>query len=472
MGGTNHIMEAPGLGAEWEAQFGPDMANQDMEDRLYTKVAHIGEGSYADVYLATPRKNPFAKKKYVIKELDVMSMEEKDQKKALLEVNILSTLKHPNIIGYKESYLHDGFLCIVMEHADGGDIFHHISQARELGYYIDESIIVSWLAQILLSLEYVHANQLLHRDIKPQNIFLMANGMVKLGDFGVSRVLDDPMALVKTTTGTPCYFSPELCRNEPYNAKSDIWALGSITYEMASLMPPFPSEDMAQMCEDICSAEPYPLPEHYSNDLRVAIKMMMEKDPDRRPTAQQLLRMPMLRKVCRRLPWARAQTTACAGDERKRRKKRNKQRAPTSVGKSRKGKPAALPTLNQEEVHMAMRMQQKHQMAGSRAALPSIGELCDELSEETKLMPIHEEADGDGVQLHEVDETRQCDGEELFDIELSNVSGHAEELGVGECGEEPVQGNFLGECGDTGGTSNGMDGIRTNRDVLFQPSSS
>jgi len=294
-------MEAPGLGAEWEAQFGPDMANQDMEDQLYTKVAHIGEGSYADVYLATPRKNPFAKKKYVIKELDVMSMEEKDQKKALLEVNILSTLKHPNIIGYKESYLHDGFLCIVMEHADGGDIFHHISQARELGYYIDESIIVSWLAQILLSLEYVHANQLLHRDIKPQNIFLMANGMVKLGDFGVSRVLDDPMALVKTTTGTPCYFSPELCRNEPYNAKSDIWALGSITYEMASLMPPFPSEDMAQMCEDICSAEPYPLPEHYSNELRVAIKMMMEKDPERRPTAQQLLRMPMLRKVCRRL---------------------------------------------------------------------------------------------------------------------------------------------------------------------------
>merc|ERR1712166_663107 len=154
---------------------------QPTEDKLYVKLAHIGEGSYADVYLATPREPQlFGQQQFVIKELDVMSMEEKDQKKAVLEVNILSTLTHPNIIGYKESYIHDGFLCIVMEHADGGDLFHQISHARETGYFIEEKVILSWLAQILLALQYVHSNQLLHRDIKPQNIFLLGNGMVKL----------------------------------------------------------------------------------------------------------------------------------------------------------------------------------------------------------------------------------------------------------------------------------------------------
>eukprot|EP00658_Telonema_sp_P-2_P008941 TRINITY_DN13389_c0_g1_i1.p1 TRINITY_DN13389_c0_g1~~TRINITY_DN13389_c0_g1_i1.p1 ORF type:complete len:617 (-),score=156.96 TRINITY_DN13389_c0_g1_i1:279-2084(-) len=350
-----------------ELENNPD---QCTEDTLYMKLAHIGEGSYADVYLATPREpHVFGKKKYVIKELDVMSMEEKDQKKAVLEVNILATLKHPNIIGYKESYLHDGFLCIVMEHADGGDIFHHITHAREEGFYVDESMIISWLAQILLALEYVHSHQLLHRDIKPQNIFLMSNGMVKLGDFGVSRVLEDDMALARTTTGTPCYFSPELCRSEEYDSKSDIWALGCITYEMAALLPPFQSEDMAQMCREICSTEPPPLPAHFSNDLRMLIKMMMEKDPGRRPSAHELLQVSALRKICKRLPWARAQTTACGEGRKSMRGKRITKKPSRVSGRQRVG---SLPTLGPGHVMDAMAARP----AG--LAMPSISETTEE----------------------------------------------------------------------------------------------
>jgi len=338
------------------------------EDKLYVKLAHIGEGSYADVYLATPREPQlFGQQQFVIKELDVMSMEEKDQKKAVLEVNILSTLKHPNIIGYRESYIHDGFLCIVMEHADGGDLFHQISNARDEGYFFEEKVILNWLAQILLALQYVHSNQLLHRDIKPQNIFLLANGMVKLGDFGVSRVLENVDSLASTTTGTPCYFSPELCRNDPYDAKSDLWALGCITYEMAQLVPPFPSENMGQMCKDIINEEPTPLPAHYSNDLRVLIKMMMEKNPEHRPTAAQLLAMPVLRKVCKRLPWARAQTTAClSGIDGQRQKKRSSRRHKTdkadkkgkqkSDRKKHRNRSGSLPVLDAEQVAQAKKI--------------------------------------------------------------------------------------------------------------------
>merc|ERR1719313_2692171 len=90
---------------------------------------------------------------------------------------------------------------------------------------------------------------------------------------------------------------------------------------MAALSPPFPSEDMGQMCQDIISSEPVPLPPEYSNELRVMIKMMMEKQAVHRPSAEQMLQVPALRKVCKRLPWARAQTTACLiGQRRKHRK--------------------------------------------------------------------------------------------------------------------------------------------------------
>ena len=88
-------------------------------------------------------------------------------------------------------------------------------------------------------MKHVHDRKILHRDLKAQNIFLTKRGIVKLGDFGIARVLSNTVSRAKTVVGTPYYLSPEIIENKPYNFKSDIWSLGVLLYELCSLRPPF-----------------------------------------------------------------------------------------------------------------------------------------------------------------------------------------------------------------------------------------
>ena len=93
--------------------------------------------------------------------------------------------------------------------------------------------------QLLLSLQHVHSKQILHRDLKTQNILLNKDrDVVKIGDFGISKVLSSKSKAF-TVVGTPCYISPELCEGKPYNQKSDIWAVGCVLYELLSLKRAF-----------------------------------------------------------------------------------------------------------------------------------------------------------------------------------------------------------------------------------------
>jgi NIMA (never in mitosis gene a)-related kinase 1/4/5 len=93
-------------------------------------------------------------------------------------------------------------------------------------------------------MDYVHSRKILHRDIKSQNIFLTKANTVKLGDFGISKVLDSTMDHANTVQGTPYYMSPEVCQNKPYTYQSDIWALGCILYELCTLKHAFHAENL------------------------------------------------------------------------------------------------------------------------------------------------------------------------------------------------------------------------------------
>ena len=104
--------------------------------------------------------------------------------------------------------------------------------------------------QLTLALQYIHErHSLIHRDLKTQNVFLMSDGQtLKLGDFGVSRVLDSPTDLARTCVGTPFYMCPELMRKQRYSNKADIWALGCVLYELATLTHAFDARDMQARC--------------------------------------------------------------------------------------------------------------------------------------------------------------------------------------------------------------------------------
>ncbi|XP_065592370.1 serine/threonine-protein kinase Nek1 isoform X7 [Cyrtonyx montezumae] len=196
----------------------------------YIKVQKIGEGSFGKAILVKDKENS---QQYVIKEINISKMSNKEREESRREVAVLANMKHPNIVLYRESFEENGCLYIVMDYCEGGDLFRKINAQK--GVLFSEDQILDWFVQICLALKHIHDRKILHRDIKSQNIFLTKDGTIQLGDFGIARVLSSTVELARTCIGTPYYLSPEICQNRPYNNKSDIWALGCVLYEMCTL---------------------------------------------------------------------------------------------------------------------------------------------------------------------------------------------------------------------------------------------
>ena len=153
-------------------------------------------------------------------------------------------IRHPNIISYKEAFFEDtsSSLCIVMEFADGGDFYGRIVEHNKRKTQFNEDHIWKIFIQVVKGLQVLHEHNILHRDLKSANIFLMKDGRAKLGDLNVSKIAKK--GLLYTQTGTPYYASPEVWRDLPYDAKSDMWSLGCILYEGVTLKPPFRAQSM------------------------------------------------------------------------------------------------------------------------------------------------------------------------------------------------------------------------------------
>ena len=119
-------------------------------------------------------------------------------------------------MAHKHTFIEKGVLIIIMEFCEYGDLAYHIRKKKAKNEKFTESEIMNWFVQLCLSLEYVHSRKILHRDLKTQNIFLTADNNVKLGDFGISKVLESTSDHAMTVQGTPYYMSPEVCQNKPY----------------------------------------------------------------------------------------------------------------------------------------------------------------------------------------------------------------------------------------------------------------
>ena len=142
---------------------------------------------------------------------------------------MLSGLDHPGIVRYHEHFVHEDQLCVVMHYCEGGDLRHLIVQRNDKP--MPEAEIWKYVSQAAQGVAHLHSLKVLHRDLKSSNFFLR-HGDLLVGDLGCSRLLDATNGLASTMVGTPYYLSPELCNNEPYDAKSDVWALGVVAYEL------------------------------------------------------------------------------------------------------------------------------------------------------------------------------------------------------------------------------------------------
>ena len=294
----------------------------------------IGHGNYGTCHIVTHKKE---NRHYVAKRIPVHDVAARGE--ALAEAQLLSKIKHANVIAYKESFLSSpdddddddddddervsfgdrnrksargrrrlrggDCLCIVTAYAEEGDLFTHIKRARESNprRYFPERQVLDWTAQIALALDHIHAMRVMHRDLKTQNIFLGRGGVVKLGDFGISRVLERTDDFATTVAGTPYYLSPEVCQNQPYTLKSDVWSFGCVAYEIATLEHAFAADSLLSLVYQIVNGtcDYSDISRRYDERFCVLIRAMLRRDSAKRPSVGSVLRSEIMQDHLRRM---------------------------------------------------------------------------------------------------------------------------------------------------------------------------
>ncbi|ETI56754.1 NEK protein kinase [Phytophthora nicotianae P10297] len=251
----------------------------------YETLAVLGTGQFGNVVLVRRKSD---RKLFAAK---IPHGEDNAARQAARqEAQLLMTLQHVNIIQFVELVDKDSQLALVMEYASGGDLEAFLRWQQESVGRLSESAIMRIFIQIVLALQYLHEHRVMHRDLKPKNILLDGDGIVKLTDFGVSKLLTSSLDFAQTMTGTPHYMAPELLEGGAYDYKSDVWSLGCVLYELAVFTPPFNGTALGAVVGKILHGEPLPISEQYSSQLRALVSNLLEKDSSRRPSLSDILK--------------------------------------------------------------------------------------------------------------------------------------------------------------------------------------
>jgi serine/threonine protein kinase len=181
---------------------------------------------------------------------------------------------------------------IVTEFARGGDLSAKIHRHLSRREKIDEEVIWRYFIQLCRGLQSLHASNVIHRDIKSANIYLVDAKRVAIGDFGISKVLKCSTAMASTQIGTPYYMAPEIWTNQRYNEKCDVWALGVVLYELCALRHPFLGATERSLRDRVLKGQYDPLPSSYSPALRDVLRLLLAVDPRARPAVDQILAHP------------------------------------------------------------------------------------------------------------------------------------------------------------------------------------
>ncbi|NWW87993.1 NEK11 kinase, partial [Rhynochetos jubatus] len=261
--------------------------------RRYAVQRKLGNGSFGSVYLVSDRKAKQGEELKVLKEISVGDLKPNETVEANLEAQLLSKLDHPAIVKFYASFVERDSFCIITEYCEGGDLDFKIQDYKESGKTFTQRQIIDWFIQLLLGVNYMHERRILHRDLKAKNIFLK-NNLLKIGDFGVSRLLIGSCDLATTFTGTPYYMSPEALKHQGYNTKSDIWSLGCILYEMCCMNHAFAGHNFLSVVLKIVEGDTPSLPDRYPSTLNAVLCSMLNKNPSLRPAAAEILKFPYI----------------------------------------------------------------------------------------------------------------------------------------------------------------------------------
>ena len=257
------------------------------------------------------------------KEINYLKMSQKEREQLNAEISILGSLRHPNIVAYyhRDHLKTSSELHMYMEYCGGGDLAAHIKNLRNANRKAPEEFVWMIFSQLVTALYRCHYGKdappvgsnvmaptpaeegglrrktevmILHRDLKPDNIFLGEDDTVKLGDFGLSKLMHCH-DYASTYVGTPYYMSPEICAAEKYTLQSDVWSLGCIMYELCTTKPPFDAKSHFELITKIKAGRFEPIGSTYSPELASVISSCLKTNPRLRPVTKQLIHMPVVR---------------------------------------------------------------------------------------------------------------------------------------------------------------------------------
>ncbi|XP_071490539.1 uncharacterized protein [Diadema antillarum] len=262
----------------------------------YRVEKKLGSGNFGTAFLVFDMKaNPSKGEEQwkVLKEISCGDLAPDETVDAMHEAKLLSKLHHPNIVKFYDSFLDGEFFCIITEYCEGGDLDEKITAWKKGGKSFDQNVIMDWFVQLALAVQHMHSRRVLHRDLKTRNIFLKKN-MIKIGDFGISRVLMGTTDMASTFTGTPYYMSPEVLKHEGYNSKSDVWSIACILYELCALQHAFEGQSLMGVMYKIVEGKTPTIPQQYDKNIQDILNVMLNRDPAKRPSAVEVTKLPFV----------------------------------------------------------------------------------------------------------------------------------------------------------------------------------
>lgn len=258
-------------------------ANQPRLVGDYILGPKIGSGSFAVVWRSRHRQSG---REVAVKEIDKKQLSPKISESLLKEISILSTINHPNIIRLLKAIETEDKIYLVLEYCEGGDLAAYIHRHER----VSEAVARHFMRQLAAGLQVLQEKHLIHRDLKPQNLLLSSNEpipLLKIGDFGFARSLT-PQGLADTLCGSPLYMAPEIIQNKKYDAKADLWSVGTILYQLVTGRPPFNGNTQFQLFRNILTSTELQFPdgalEELNPDCVDLCRCLLRQDPVERLT--------------------------------------------------------------------------------------------------------------------------------------------------------------------------------------------